>query len=191
MEVILRTAATSARVISRPVLSPPAWTIRWRLCAASRPTRKRPAPVRSNGTPRRTSSSIAAGPPAMICSTTGCTQRPSPAASVSANLQRDIVVIADASRNAALREDARRIFADRAAAQHNTRFGGKLQRRHQPGDTAADDQHTPFEIANVHRLCLNKLPTCVRPKAAPAPRSPDRSPPRAASSPANGGCSTA
>ena len=40
-----RTAATSVRTISAPVASPPAWRMRRRLCAASRPSESEPVGV--------------------------------------------------------------------------------------------------------------------------------------------------
>ncbi len=107
------------------------------------------------------------------------------------DLQGDAVIRADAGGDAALRENAGRVFADRRLAQQHARLRRELQRRHQPGDAAADDQHLAFEIENFHRLRLTTPPACVRPRGAPAPRSKGRSRPHAASSPTRAGYSPA
>ncbi len=92
------------------------------------------------------------------------------------DMQRDAVVGADASGDAALRENARCVFADRPLAQQHARFRRELQRRHQAGDAAADDQHFAFEIATIHGWPRFTIPpTCARRRGAPARRSPGRS----------------
>ena len=65
-----RPGGPGSRMISRPVASPPAWTMRRREWAASRPRRELPSPSRSKRTPRRANRSIAAGAAATIAAET-------------------------------------------------------------------------------------------------------------------------
>ena len=65
-----RTASTSARMISRPVASPPAWTMRRRRMRGLQPQREaRRRASRSKATPRRARSSIACGAARVMRST--------------------------------------------------------------------------------------------------------------------------
>ena len=79
-----RTAATMARMISRPVASPAACTMRRRPCAASRPSFNVPAASRSNIAPSATRRAMASGASSRIRLVADGSQSPSPAASVSA-----------------------------------------------------------------------------------------------------------
>src|SRR5262245_14485774 len=81
---VCRTVAISARMISRPVPSPPACTMRRRPCAASRPSLNRPSAERSKATPQRARSSTAPGAAAVMRSTIEASHNPAPAAMVSA-----------------------------------------------------------------------------------------------------------
>ena len=78
----VRAVAMTARIISNPVASPRAWTIRRWLCPPSRVNARAPF-TRSNFVPQRTSCSICAGASWTTISTTARSHSPSPATSVS------------------------------------------------------------------------------------------------------------
>src|SRR6185312_9851896 len=93
---VRRTAATSARMISLPLRSPPAWMMRCRLCAASIP-KKGPSSSPSKRTPCRISASIAPAADAVMRSTTRGSPSPSPAASVSTACSAGVSSLASAA----------------------------------------------------------------------------------------------
>ena len=76
-------AAISAREISRPVASPPAWAIRSRWWPPSRVREISPSGPRSNSVPRPTSSRTRAGPSDTRARTASTSQTPAPATRVS------------------------------------------------------------------------------------------------------------
>ena len=84
-EGVAATATARARTISRPVPSPRAWTMRRRLCAASRPSCNLPAASRSKRTPWRASTRITSGPASTMRRAAAGSHRPAPAARVSAS----------------------------------------------------------------------------------------------------------
>ena len=79
------TASMSARWISAPVASPPAWAMRSRWWPPSRVRESSPAGSRSNCAPRAISSCTAAGPSVTSARTASGSQAPAPATSVSSS----------------------------------------------------------------------------------------------------------
>ena len=77
-------AAITAPMIAAPAPSPPTRVTRARECAASRLWTKPPSDRRSNGAPRAVRARTAAGPSRVSTSTAAGSQRPAPAARVSA-----------------------------------------------------------------------------------------------------------
>ena len=77
------TAAISARSISAPVASPPAWAIRLRWCPPSRVSASAPAASRSNSAPRAISLATSSGPSLTRTRTASSMHSPAPATRVS------------------------------------------------------------------------------------------------------------
>ncbi len=177
-----RTAATTARMISRPVASPLAWTMRRRPCAASRPSaarRRRPVEAGAERDERRRSRRAGADD----ARATAGSHSPSPAASVSARCSAGLSSgpTAAATPPCAQALDASSPSGARRQHQHGLRR--QLQRRHQPGEAGADDDRAATAAA-----ALIGPPASARPRGARGrPRRVDRAP-RASSSPARGGC---
>ncbi len=124
--------------------------MRLRLCAASSPRRNEPSALRSKLTPKRTRSSIAAGPARTMRSTEARSQRPSPAASVSAICKAG----SSSGPTAAATPPCARMLdvsaPSRALLSRTTGSGARMQRRDQPGQAAADDDGTLIDAFHVH-----------------------------------------
>ncbi len=140
-----RTAAIRARMISRPVPSPVACTIRLRPCArfqAEPPAAIRP-PVEGDAKPRemldrrrrRVDDPAGDGFVAQACA---CGQRVG-------QMQGRVVILAHRRGKSALRPQARSFRAERRLRQQHHRLRRHLKRRHQSGGAAADDDGTVVE----------------------------------------------
>ena len=182
-----RTAAISARMISRPVPSPVACTIRLRPCAASRPSRQPPSGRRSKATPSLARCSTAAGAAWTMRLATASSQRPAPAASVSARCRAgsSSPPIAAASPPCAHRLEA---SAPSGAFDNSSTGSGAIC-------SAVINPAAPPPMMTGRLLSAEIsvliAPASFRRNAGPAPRSPDRSSPRAGRFPARGECFSA
>ena len=136
---VARAAARRARITSRPAPSPPEWAIRRRLWAASRPSAKPPSLVRSKRTPSRASFSIAGGRRLGEALDDRAVAEPVAGGDRVGRMERRRVVRAQRRRQAALRPKRRALRAKRPLRDQDDRAGRKLERRHQPRDSGADD----------------------------------------------------
>ena len=178
-----------ARMISRPLLSPPAWTMRRREWAASRPSSRRPSASRSKGAPSRVSFSIAAGAAARIARATAPIAKPVAGFQRIGEMQGEIVVGPEAGGDAALRQHARRLKAKRRLAEQQHRHRRQRERGRQAGETAADDDARAGGV-HMRRLSMSYFTASMRStarRAGAAMRGIDRRP-HAAWSRARAGC---
>ena len=155
-----RTVATRAAWMAAPVASPPAWRIRARVCAASRP-RSSPDSSRSKPTPNRMRSRTRAGPWSQSTRTASWSARPGARLDGVGEVSRGGVVGEERRRDAALRV-ARAALVECRLGDELDRVArvGRLHGRPEPGDAAADDEH-------VHHVRLRRPGSAQRRAASP------------------------
>ena len=182
-----RTAAISARKISRPVPSPVACTIRFLLCAASSPSRQPPSGRRSKPTPSRARCSTAAGAAWTIRLAISPSQRPAPAAMVSATCRAGS---SSSPIAAASPPCAHRLEASAPSGAFDNSTTGSGARCSAVISPAAPPPMMMARPARVEKSAVI-LPASFRRCAGRDRRSQDRFRPGAGRSPARGGCSSA
>ncbi len=177
--------AIKARIISRPLRSPPAWTMRRRECAASRPsTRSAMAiAIERRAEPDQFRDRRWRG--ARIASATVSSQSPSPASSVSARCSEKSSSSPRLAAIAALRKNARGLEAERRLAQQD--HGLRRQSRARSVRPASPPPMMR-QAPDPSLMFITSPPACVRRRGVRAQRFRGRSAPRAACPPGPAGC---
>ena len=171
IEGVSQTLRARARMMSRPVASPPAWTIRRRECAASRPSAMLPLgiAIESHAEPHqlfdrgRRRGEDRGGD--------GLVAKPSPAVSVSARCSE---ASSSGPRLAAMPPWASTLDdfeAERRLGQEQHRLRRQRQRGHQAGEAAADDDGSAVGIVQRRHFTASIRSTARRARAAMPRRS--------------------
>ncbi len=157
----------------RPVVSR-ACSTRRTLCAASRARAMSPFGCRSNAAPQSISSVDVVRPCPTRMRTASRSHRPSPAASVSCEVQLGIVVVADRGGDAALRVAGVALGRRRLGQQQHLAGLRQLQRRPERGNPAADDEEIRRGGHGPRQLRYPSLNSRGRPhRHRPLRRAPD------------------
>ena len=163
---VARTAATRARITSRPAPSPPQWATRRRLWAASRPSAKPPSSraVETDAEPREPLDRRGRGPGEAIDD--GAVAEPVAGGDRVGGMERRRVVRPQRRREPALRPERRALRAKRPLREQDDRAGRELERRHQPRDAGADDDDAPAQRERLGRHSASIRSTARRAGAA-------------------------
>ena len=161
-----RAAATSARITSRPVPSPPAWTMRRRPCAASSPSAKPPSRSAIERDAEAREFFDRCGAARVKRSTTSAHAKPVAGGERVGRVQFRAVVGAERGGEAALRPECRAFGAERRLGDDDDRARREAQRGHQAGEPGADDRDAAVERAKIGAHSAIILSTARRARSA-------------------------